>query len=84
MNILIHEGNNAEGLFLKDSTIPDPTLTDNVEFNIFQTIIKLQLEGGETDKWNKIVNTCTGVSGETSTRVHQLYTMNKTGTNHQK
>ena len=56
---------------------------DNDEFKIFQTIIKGQLEGGETDNWNKIVNTYMGVSEETSTGVHHLYTMEKTGTNHQ-
>ena len=62
---LIHEGNKVEYLFLKDGTIPDPISTDNVEFKIFQTIIKCQLEGGYTDKWNKIVNTCMGISEET-------------------
>ena len=84
MILLIHEGKKAEDLLLKDGTIPDPSSTDNAEFNIFQTIAKRQIEGGETDKWNKIVNTCMGVSEETSTGVHHLYTMEKTGTNHQK
>ena len=81
--LLIHEGNKAEDLFLKDGTIPDPRFTYNAEFNIFQTIIKRQIEGGETDNWNKVVNTCMGVSEETSTGVHHLYTMDKTGTKHQ-
>ena len=61
--------------FTKDGTIPDPSSTDNAEFKIVQTIIKRQLEGGKTDKWNKIVNTCMGVSEETSTGVHNLYTI---------
>ena len=84
MTLLIHEGKKAEDLLLKDVTTPDPIYTDNVEFKISQSIIKRQLEGGETDKWNKIVDTCIGVSEETSTGVHHLYTMEKTGTNHQK
>ena len=71
-------------MFLKDFTIPDPSSTDNVEFKIFQTIIKRQLEGGEMDKWNKIFNTCMGVYEETSTVVHHLYDMENTGNNHQK
>ena len=54
MNLLIHEGKKVEYLFLKDGTIPDPSSTDNYEFNIFENIIKIQLEGGEMDGWNKI------------------------------
>ena len=54
MTLLIHEGKKVEYLFLKDGTIPEPSSTDKYEFNIFQTIIKIQLEGGEMDKWNKI------------------------------
>ena len=84
MTLLVHEGKKAEDLLLKDGTILDPSSTDNAEFKIFQTIIKRQLEGGEIDKWNKIVNTCMGVSEETSTVVHHIYTMEKTGTYHQK
>ena len=67
MTLLIHEGKKAEELFTKDGTIPEPIYTYNVEFNIVQTIIKPQLEGGETDKWNKFVDTCMGVSVDTST-----------------
>ena len=50
MTLLIHEGEKLEDLFLKDGTIPDPISTNNVEFKIFQTIIKCQIEGGETDR----------------------------------
>ena len=75
ITILIHKGNNENDLFLKDVTIPDPISMDNVEFKIVQTIIKCQLEGGETDKWSKIVNMCMGFSEETSTGVHHMYTM---------
>ena len=83
-NLFIHEGQKAEYLLLKDVTIPDPISMDNAEFKIVQTITKRQLEGGETDKWNKIVNMCMGVSEETSTVVRHLYTMDNTGTNQQK
>ena len=84
MDLLIHEGKKVEDLFLKYGTIPDSRSTDNVEFKIVQTIIKCQLEVGQTDKWNKIVNTCMGVSEDTSTGVHHMYTTKKTVTNHQK
>ena len=72
MTLLIHKVKNADDLFFKDGTIPYPSFTDNVEFNISQTIIKRQLEGGETDKWNEIFNMCMGVSDETSTGLHHL------------
>ena len=84
MNLLIHEGKKYEDLFLTDSTIPDPISTENFEFNIIQTIIKCQLESGEIYKWKKIVNMCMGVSEDTSTGVHHMYTLDKTGTDDQK
>ena len=46
---------------------------------IVLTIIKRLLESGETDKWNKIAKRCKGVSEETTTGVHRLYIMEKTG-----
>ena len=72
MTLLIHEGKKVEELFLNDGTIPDPIFIENVQFKIFQTIIKRQLQGVETDKWNKIVNGCMGVSEETLRGVHHL------------
>jgi len=79
MTLLIHEGKKAEDLFLKDGTLPDPSSTDNAEFKIVLTIIKRLLEAGETDKWNKMASRCMGVSEETTTGVHRLYTMEKEG-----
>ena len=70
MTLLIHEGNKAEGLLLKDGTIPDPSSTDNAEFKVVKTFIKRQLEGGEMDNWNKISNTNKGVSKKIPTRAH--------------
>ena len=56
MTLLIHEGKKAQDLFLKDGTIPEPSSMDNSELNIVQTILKRQLERGETDKWKTIAN----------------------------
>jgi len=80
MTLLIHEGKRAEDAFLKDGTLPDPTTTDNAEFKIVLTIVKRILLTGETDKWNKIADRMEGVSEETTTGVHRLYTMEKEGT----
>lgn len=79
MTLLIHEGKKAEDQFLKDGTLPDPESTNNAEFKIVLGIIKRLLEAGETDKWNKIAARCKGVSEETTTGVHRLYTMEKNG-----
>merc|ERR1712157_226209 len=80
MTLIIHEGKKAEDLFNANGTLPDPSSTDNAEFKIVLTIIRRLLESGVTDKWNKIAKRCMGVSEETTTGVHRLYTMEKTGT----
>jgi adenosylhomocysteinase len=80
LTLIIHEGKKAEDQFLKDGTLPDPDSTDNAEFKIVLTILKRLLEAGETDKWNKIAQRCKGVSEETTTGVHRLYTMEKAKT----
>merc|ERR1712115_165859 len=79
MTLIIHEGKKAEDLFNANGTLPDPSSTDNAEFKIVLTIIRRLLEAGETDKWNKIAKRCMGVSEETTTGVHRLYTMEKSG-----
>ena len=83
INLLVYEGKKVEELFLNDDTIPHPISTYNIEFKIFQTIIKHQLEVRDTDKWNNIVNTCMVVSDKNTIVFHHLYTMYKTGTKHQ-
>ena len=83
MTLIIHEGKKVEDLFLKDGNIPDPRSKDNIDFNIVKTIIKRQLEGGDMEKWNKIVNTWMGFSDQNFMGVHRLHTMDKTGTKHQ-
>ena len=81
--LLTHERKKEEDFPLKDGTIHDPVSTENIEFNIVQTIIKCQLEGGEKDKWNKKFNTCMVFSKDTFTGVHHMYNMENTGNNHQ-
>ena len=83
MNLLIHEGDKVEYLFIKDGTAPGPRSKDNAEFKVVQTIIKCPLEGREKYKWNKISNTCMRVSEDTSTDFHHMYNTEKTGSDHQ-
>ena len=60
--------------FAKDGSLPDPSTTDNAEFKCVLTIIKAS-RSGETDKWSKMASRMVGVSEETTTGVHRLYTM---------
>jgi adenosylhomocysteinase len=77
MTLLIHEGKKAEDLYKKNGTIPDPNSTDNAELKIVLSIIKRIILSGDVDKWTKISNRCMGVSEETTTGVHRLYSMEK-------
>jgi adenosylhomocysteinase len=78
MTMLIHEGYKAEKAFEKDGTLPDPNSVDDPEFKIVLTLIKRIL--GETPKkWHSYIARLKGVSEETTTGVHRLYSMAKAG-----
>lgn len=72
--LLIHEGVKAEALFLKDGTLPDPTSTENPEFQIVLRIIKDSIPV-DNQRWTKLAKKCVGVSEETTTGVKRLYEM---------
>jgi len=76
--LLIHEGVKAEEIFAKNGTFPDPTSTDNPEFQIVLSIIK---DGLQVDpkKYHKMKERLVGVSEETTTGVKRLYQMQETG-----
>ena len=76
--LLIHEGVKAVAAFAKDGTVPDPTSTDNPEFQIVLAIIKRTL-GEDAQKWTKMAKKCQGVSEETTTGVKRLYEMQDAG-----
>ena len=76
--LLIHEGVKAEAAFAKDGTVPDPTSTDNPEFQIVLAIIKRTLNE-DPQKWTKMAKKCQGVSEETTTGVKRLYEMQDAG-----
>jgi adenosylhomocysteinase len=79
MTMLVHEGKKAEDKFAQDGSLPDPESTTNAELKIVLTLLRSLLVSGITDKWNKINLRCVGVSEETTTGVHRLYTMEKNG-----
>jgi adenosylhomocysteinase len=77
--LLIHEGVKAEKEFKKNGTLPDPNSTDDAEFKIVLKLIKnvIQTEGAE--KWHAMAAGIHGVSEETTTGVHRLYSMAQSG-----
>nr|AGV54286.1 adenosylhomocysteinase [Phaseolus vulgaris] len=77
--LLIHEGVKAEELFEKTGELPDPTSTDNAEFQIVLTIIKDGLKSDPT-RYRKMKKRLVGVSEETTTGVKRLYQMQANGT----
>merc|ERR1712127_732022 len=77
--LLIHEGVKAEAGFKANGTVPDPASTDNPEMKIVKRIIADGLKTSP-DRWTKMAAKIVGVSEETTTGVHRLYTMEKTGT----
>jgi adenosylhomocysteinase len=76
--LLIHEGVKAEALFKKDGTLPDPSSTDDAEFTIVLKLLKKTL-GEDPQKWTKMAAGMHGVSEETTTGVHRLYSMASSG-----
>jgi adenosylhomocysteinase len=79
MTLLIHEGKKAEDEFEKNGTIPDPASTDNAEFKCVLGLIARCLKT-DPKKWTKVAARMQGVSEETTTGVHRLYQMEKSGT----
>ncbi|KAI5444625.1 hypothetical protein KIW84_013046 [Lathyrus oleraceus] len=77
--LLIHEGVKAEELFEKTGEVPDPTSTDNAEFQLVLTIIR---DGLKTDPqmYRKMKERLIDVSEETTTGVKRLYQMQASGT----
>merc|ERR1711966_580911 len=76
--LLIHEGVKREAEFAKTGAVPDPASTDNEEFKCVLTIIRDTLKT-DPQKWTKMAANCVGVSEETTTGVHRLYEMEKSG-----
>ncbi|KAM3357069.1 hypothetical protein P3S68_023783 [Capsicum galapagoense] len=77
--LLIHEGVKAEEEFAKNGTVPDPSSTDNVEFQLVLGIIKESLKVDPL-RYTRMKERLVGVSEETTTGVKRLYQMQANGT----
>merc|ERR1711943_144015 len=76
--LLIHEGYKAEKAFEANGAVPDPSTTDNAEMKCVLNIIAANLKTNPK-RWHQIVETCVGVSEETTTGVKRLYEMQAEG-----
>jgi len=76
--LLIHEGVKAEAEFKKNGTLPDPESTTDAEFKIVLKLLKNSVQQFP-QKFTKMAAQCKGVSEETTTGVHRLYSMAQSG-----
>jgi adenosylhomocysteinase len=76
--LLIHEGVKAEEAYRKTGALPDPSSTSDPEFTIVLTLLKNSIPKFP-NKFTNIAKGMFGVSEETTTGVHRLYQMAKSG-----
>ena len=76
--LLIHEGVKAEKAYKENGTVPDPSSTEDPEFKIVLQLIANTLKE-DPQRWTRTAASIVGVSEETTTGVHRLYQMAKSG-----
>ncbi|MBA3393432.1 MAG: adenosylhomocysteinase [Deltaproteobacteria bacterium] len=74
LTLLVHKGVECE----KKGGAPDPKTATNEEMRVIYSVLTESLKGSK-DRFTKIAAEIKGVSEETTTGVHRLYDMAKTG-----
>jgi adenosylhomocysteinase len=83
-NMILDDGGDATMLvhkgveFEKAGAVPDPATAESEEFRIFLTLLQRSLEE-DPQRWTNVAAQIKGVSEETTTGVHRLYELAKTG-----
>ena len=72
--ILVHKGREFE----RAGAVPDATDTDSHEWRVILDTLRDSL-ATSTDRWTKIASEIKGVTEETTTGVHRLYELSKSG-----
>jgi adenosylhomocysteinase len=72
--LLVHKGVEFE----KAGSVPDATADDSEEYAVILSVLKRSLTEDAT-RWTNIANGIKGVTEETTTGVHRLYEMEKSG-----
>mmetsp|Transcript_46701 Transcript_46701/g.123967 ORF Transcript_46701/g.123967 Transcript_46701/m.123967 type:complete len:476 (+) Transcript_46701:50-1477(+) len=78
VTLLIHEGVKREKEFAATGKLPDPAETDNEEFKVILGLLKETIQK-DPKRWQNVAAQIVGVSEETTTGVHRLYEMEKSG-----
>jgi len=74
VTLLIHKGTEFE----KAGKVPSPDTTDNEEYKVILQLLAKTV-ATTPDRWTKVGANVKGVSEETTTGVHRLYEMQKSG-----
>ncbi|HYF26083.1 MAG TPA: adenosylhomocysteinase [Baekduia sp.] len=72
--MLVHKGTEFE----KAGAVPDPADAESEEFQVFLTLLQRSLQE-DPQRWTEIGKGILGVTEETTTGVHRLYELAKTG-----
>jgi adenosylhomocysteinase len=72
--MLVHKGTEFE----QAGAVPDPASSGSEEFGVFLTLLQRSL-GEDPQKWTRVGEGIKGVTEETTTGVHRLYELAKTG-----
>jgi adenosylhomocysteinase len=72
--MLVHKGTEYEAA----GAVPDPAEAESEEFTVFLTLLQRSLEE-DPQRWTAIGQAIKGVTEETTTGVHRLYELAKTG-----
>ena len=72
--LLVHKGVEFE----KAGAVPDPTTADSEEFAVVLEVLTKSL-ADEPQRWTSMANAIKGVTEETTTGVHRLYEMQRSG-----
>jgi adenosylhomocysteinase len=72
--MLVHKGTEYEAA----GAVPDPAEAESEEFTVFLTLLQRSLEE-DPQRWTTIGQAIKGVTEETTTGVHRLYELAKTG-----
>ena len=83
-NMILDDGGDATMLvhkgveFEKAGAVPDPSTAESEEFKVFLTLLAKSL-AEDPQRWTNVAADIKGVSEETTTGVHRLYELAKTG-----
>jgi adenosylhomocysteinase len=83
-NLILDDGGDATMLVHKGreyeiaGAVPDPSTGESEEFKVFLTLLTRSLEE-DPQRWTNVAADIKGVSEETTTGVHRLYELAKTG-----